>query len=122
MKNIPEKLKLMTHLQSLGVEPGMWYHQARLPFTDRRWELSPTSIKGTEATAIDEEYAWFSLEQVLELLGYDGRRQLFLYDKLCATGLLNGNPEPVTGDDYYISALKLLVQVVEKYPETGKNV
>lgn len=116
MKNLDEKLKLMKQLHDAGLKGGLWFHTDHSGY----WQI----MSGFSRTG----QQWFPLEQVLGLLEDIGWIQFKGNDIEVGISLKLIEWEEIVvslpkrvENDYHLAALKLLVQVLEKYPNEVKR-
>ena len=139
MNNLKEKLSIMQWLYEQGVEINFYYKDGG---TKDKYDytITPCSEKSfKKRREVCSSYLtpcpvpWYPLEQVLELLpSYIDEYDLHLEKAISGLSYcFNTIEDPldwkhlidqeVRGNDYHLAALKLLKQVVEKYPESVEN-
>jgi len=121
MKNIEEKLEIMQWLYENGMEPRNYIEVHSFG----GYTITMTIVRQPHARP------WYPLEQVLELLpdtiNHSMRNNLplgmvgseFFYGDEDMK-IVFSTPYTEVTSDYHLASLKLLKQVIEKYPESVK--
>lgn len=124
MNNLQEKLEIMQWLHSQGLEPDMWY------WSEKDNPSTQCTVKLADSQSFDIAWGdygvtasqpWFTLERVLELL--PDHTGIYSYGiNKHGLGYLCANSSVLlwesNNNDIHLAALRLLKQVVERFPES----